>query len=244
MDWRTALGVSLALVAYFLPYAIKAMQPWLYWPGIVAGLLFFGWSIPGAQRIRIAHGLSLIFIASVIAGGIAWFVSPHRPVDEVLPGFATGLELQIDDVTELRKKYQFDFHTPEGAHTALFLATGNYFTFDVTDVHDQHFLLNIPLGFGGIPFKKFLYIFCEAGTATEYSYLRVLVNGKEVARADYDHGLDLGSRQWTPTIGAQESGQNRGALRFTEIGALSTTLSDSQIRRLTDNVLARYKQKN
>jgi hypothetical protein len=70
-------------------------------------------------------------------------------------------------------------------------------------------------------------LICEVGVASNYSYLRALVNGTEIARRDLDTTMDLGSRNWKPfPIGADDQGENPGALSWTGIGALNRTLSD------------------
>ena len=102
---------------------------------------------------------------------------PH-PKDEKLPGFAAGIMVKTEDVTEMRRKYQFSFHTPEGAKTAFYLSASNRFAFSVTDVNAEPYTLEIPLGSNGIPFETFVYVFCEVGSASSYSYLRALVDGK------------------------------------------------------------------
>ena len=136
-------------------------------------------------------------------------VSPVAPVpstpstrvyDEKLPGFGAGMVVQINDITEDRKKYQYSFRAPDGAEVALYLSPSNHFSFSVTDIHGEEYTLEIPLGDSGVPFEEVACIFCEVGTATSYSYLRALVNGKEVARRDYNFPLDLGSRHWMPIL--------------------------------------------
>jgi hypothetical protein len=163
-----------------------------------------------------------------------------HPLDEKLPGFASGMMVRTEDVTEMRRKYQFDFHTTEGAKAGFYLSASNRFAFSVTDIHGEPYTLDIPLGSNGIPFEKFAYVFCEVGTASSYSYLRALVDGKEVARRDLSFPLDLGSRHWLPEIGADANGRNRAAMSFAEGGIFSMTLSDSEIAALTKNVLQYY----
>lgn len=159
-----------------------------------------------------------------------------RIPDEVLPGFASEFPFQIHDITELRRKYFFSFRTPEGAKTSLYLSSDNPFKFAVTNIYNETEILDIPLGQrDGIPFEKFTDLICEVGVASNYSYLRALVNGKEVARRDLDHTMDLGSRNWKPfPIGADEHGEKPGALTWAGIGVLNTTLSDLQIARLVE----------
>ena len=162
--------------------------------------------------------------------------------DEVLPGFAADFPFQVHDITELRRKYFFAFRTPEGAKTSLYLSSDNRFKFAVTNIYGDTETLDIPLGQrDGIPFEKFTVLFCEVGVASNYSYLRALVNGKEIARRDLDTTMDLGSRDWKPfPIGADEHGENPGALTWAGIGALNRTLSDLEIAKLMESERRHY----
>ena len=163
-----------------------------------------------------------------------------RPLDEKLPGFASGLMVQTKDITEERKKYQFYFHTAEGSKAEFYLSASNRYAFSVTDTHGSIYTLDIPLGSNGIPFEKFVYMFCEVGTASSYSYLRALVNGIEVARQDLDFPLELGSRKWIPSLGANSSGQNSSAFMLMEAIIYTTTLSDAELVALAKNALQAY----
>jgi len=42
-----------------------------------------------------------------------------HPPDEVLPGFAVVLAIQIGDILEMRRKYQYAFRSPEGSKLAF-----------------------------------------------------------------------------------------------------------------------------
>jgi hypothetical protein len=165
----------------------------------------------------------------------------NHPLDEKLPGFGSGMMVETKDITEMRRKYHFDFHTPDGAKAAFYLSASNRYAFSVTDIHGEPYTLDIPLGSNGIPFEKWSYVFCEAGTASSYAYLRALVNGSEVARRDFDFPIDLGSRQWMPTIGADANGKNPGAFMLSEIGVYSMTLTDAELKTIAENALQFYK---
>jgi len=180
-------------------------------------------------------------IASQVSVALRRIPGPfHRPRDEVLPGFGAGIAVDITDLTEDRKKFQYSFRTPEGAKTAFYLSPSNNFAFSVTDIHGEVYTLEIPLGTSGVPFEQWVYIICEVGTATNYAYMRALVNGREVARRDYNFPLDFGSRKWMSTLGADSSGKNGGAFMFAEMAEFSTTLSDADLAKITNNRLQYY----
>ena len=138
-------------------------------------------------------------------------VPATRPADEKLPGFGSGMIVQTGDVQEVRRKFQYAFRARDGAKVAFYLSASNRYAFSVTDINGEEYKLDIPLGYNGLPFGKWAYIFCEVGSASSYSYLRAMLNGKEVARRDFDFPLDLGSRKWMPVLGADADGKNGGA---------------------------------
>jgi hypothetical protein len=193
--------------------------------------------------VRSTAGASVV-IFGVLLGWLYSALAPAtrdgRPLDEKLPGFGSGMMVQTNDNIEVRRKYQFEYRTPDGAKAAFYLSASDRYVFSVTDIHGQPYTLDIPLGSNGIPFGKWAYIFCEVGVASSYAYLRALVNGKEVARRDLDFPLDLGSRRWLGTLGADSDGKNGGSFSFTEFGVLSTTLNDNELMAQAKNALRFY----
>jgi hypothetical protein len=148
--------------------------------------------------------------------------------------------VKTDDVTEVRKKYQYSYAAPDGAKVAFYLSASNRFAFSVTDINGEQYKLDILLGANGLPFGEWAYIFCEVGVASNYSYLRAVLNGREVARQEYDFAIDLGSRKWAPVLGADANGQNGGAFMMMEMAAYSRTLSDGELMALAANALSAY----
>jgi hypothetical protein len=94
----------------------------------------------------------------------------------------------------------------------------------------------------GVPFAKLMYLILEAGSGSNYSFLRAHVNGKEVRRVDLPERINLGTRQWKPlSLGVDEDGKNKGAFLFLELGVWSLTLTKEEIEKLTVNARAFYK---
>jgi hypothetical protein len=75
----------------------------------------------------------------------------------------------------------------------------------------------------------------EAGVATNYGFMRAVVNGREVAQRKLFH-INLGNRQWRPVfIGADENGANGGPMLMSELAAWAVTMTDEQIVKLVAN---------
>jgi hypothetical protein len=221
--------------------AISNLSKWLEWAGVRR--LPHRFRNPNADRWATLIAIVVLLVGIGGFGYTSFFAFPstnskpeatRRLLDEKLPGFGAGMVVRINDLTENKKNYQYNFHTPEDARTAFYLAPSNHFVFTVTDVHGENYSLEIPLGNQGVPFETFVFIFCEVGTASNYSYLRALVNGREVARRDYNFPLDLGTRRWMPNIGG-------GVFMMSEISVYSVTLDDKELGDVSNNVLQYYK---
>jgi len=218
----TVVSIGVGVLSYLKPSALSSIKnsPTVH-----------------ANDVRIGHVGDIINNITLPGKDVA---NRGRPADEKLPGFGSGLMVKVTDITEERKKYQYHFRTPEGSNVAFYLSASNRYAFSVTDTHGSVYTLDIPLGSNGIPFEKFAFIFCEVGTASSYSYLRALVNGREVARRDLEFPLELGSRRWLPTLGSDSNAQNGGAFMLTEMGVFSTTLNDSELVAIAQNSLSAY----
>jgi hypothetical protein len=165
----------------------------------------------------------------------------QTPLSEKLPGFSWYAAIRMEDVAALRRKYVFDFSAPEGSRVAFYLSASDRFTFSVTDIHGEPYPLEIPLGRDGIPLGQFVVLVCETGIASNYAFVRVVMNGRELRRRDLPFSVDLGSRQWKTNLGADANGQNSGAFEISEFGGLATSLTDDEIGKLTKNVRDYYK---
>jgi hypothetical protein len=181
-------------------------------------------------------------IALIVGCGVAFFASTTVDIpDEKLPGIAVAAVLDIQDVTALRRKYVFEYTTPEHASTAFYLSASDIFTFTLTDIHGESYPLEVPLGKNGIPFSQFIHLICEAGSGSNYSFLSVSVDGKEIKRRDLPARIDLGSRQWKFTLGADQNGKNYGAFLLAEIGVWPVTFTREQSEQLAQNARDFYK---
>jgi hypothetical protein len=260
MKWDY-VATGLALISIGIALLLAPLPP-PWWPNMskgltqavfAVGLLIF---VIGAAAV--ATGVSpvlkdrslwpqtgmVIFGAAFIVCAIWYFFEPQistKVADEKLPGIAVAAVLNIQDVAALRRKYVFEYTTPEHASTAFYLSASDIFTFTVTDIHGEAYPLEVPLGKNGIPFGQFMHLVCEAGSGSNYSFLSVSVNGKEIKRRDLPARIDLGSRQWNFTLGADQNGNNNGAFLLGEMGASPVTFTNEQVEKLAQNARNFYK---
>ncbi len=181
-----------------------------------------------------------IAIAGMVVGvaiaAVALLWSPHSPLaNERLPGFSSTFGLKIKDAAKLNRQNLFEYQTPEGAKAAFyFSATGDRFVFSVTDIHNDVQSIDLPVGSGGVPIARFVGITCQVGLATNQTFMRVLLDEREVQARALPFRMDLGSRSWTRgTLGADNAGQNDAAFEALAFAAMGhTTLTDKDIKNL------------
>jgi hypothetical protein len=198
--------------------------------GIALFFLFFRYRWPAVNKYLSYAGMVL----GVLIVGIA-LVPPHSPLgDENFPGFSSTFALKIKNAAKIGRQYLFEYKTPEGAKTAFYLAGTGRFSFSVTDVHNETYSLEIPIGNDGIPLNRFIFLSCEVGATDASSTIRVLIDGKETAYRIFPFRIDLGSRSWVNgTIGADGNNQNNGAFETLAVGAMGhATFLDKQLAGL------------
>ena len=150
--------------------------------------------------------------------------------------------LVIHDLPATRRRYFFDLVTPEKSRAAFYLSASDVFVFEITDINGESYQLETPLGSTGVPLGETIFIFCETGSASNYSVMRIFVNGKEMQKRDFGFRIGLGSRQWKETLGTDIHGENGGAFLFAEDMVLTTTVSRNTIEKLAQNIRDYYGQ--
>jgi dihydroxyacetone kinase DhaKLM complex PTS-EIIA-like component DhaM len=117
-----------------------------------------------------------------------------------------------------------------------FSASGDRFLFSVADVHGDIQSIDLAIG-KDIPIYKFVGLTCQVGLGTNETYLQVLIDGKQVQAKTVTVRMDLGSRQWNGTIGADLKGQNNAAFESLAISAFGhVTLTEQQVRSFTNRI--------
>jgi hypothetical protein len=257
-DFRVAILLGLsslpAGVALMAAQAILTNVPrWVWVVGLLAGIigvaLLIGAAIAIASREkpkvasvnryqsvpqRFTVGFGMVGLLILLFFVTRWFATPVQKS----PGFAAYAVVRLYDTPENRRRYVFEFTSVEGAKSAFYLSASGQFTFTISDVHGEAYPLEVRVGRDGIPIDEFVVLFCEAGIQSRSTALRILVNGKEVARRIIPEALDLGTRDWKPgSLGAPIIGENGGGVfLLSELGIFSTTLTDAEIGGLVQNV--------
>jgi hypothetical protein len=195
--------------------------------GLALFFLFFRYRWPAVNRYVAYVGMLLSILIVAIA-----LIPPRSPLaNETFPGFSTTIALKINDAAKIGRQYIFEYKTPEGAKTSFYLAGTGRFSFSTTDIHNEIYSIEIPVGAAGVPIYKFIFLSCEVGVADASTTLRVLIDGKEIAYRTFPFRIDLGSKAWIKgTIGADTDGQNNGAFETLAMNGMGhVTFTDAQL---------------
>jgi hypothetical protein len=217
MDARIAFGLGISAFFAFLRYLVPVMPKWISGLGILAGLGLIAYAI------------------------MSWLIPTESPLaKDSFPGFSSTFALKINDAASAKRQYIFDYKTNEGAESSFyFSSSGDRFIYAIKDVHGDVQSLDLKIGDGGVPISKFVFLTCEAGLATNETYLRVLINEKEVMSRILPFRFDLGSRQWVKgEIGADVTGNNNSAFEYLSFDGFGhVTMPD----RMIGAMLGRFK---
>jgi membrane protein implicated in regulation of membrane protease activity len=236
-DW-TALWIGLGFALMSGCALILWPTQIFLWLGLFAGAVITG----GALAHKIG-GLYPKIIGCVLGGllvALLWVFVPRALTPdamrgkEQLPGFSTYVVFQPNDLNERGRRTYFSFESTEHAKIAFYWAANDVFTLSLLDADGEHYTLEIPLGYDGIPINQFSVVVLEVGVATNYAFMRAVVNGHEVAHQNLVHP-NLGDRKWhMATLGGS------GPMMWTEQAVRFTTLTDDQINALVANQRQRY----
>jgi len=240
----TAAGVGAGLGGIMLtltPSHLRAAKAAFWFAAICFGGLGIVWGVHAANyplsiRLGVAGltaasaAMALVYLLSVLDDR----QSASPLAEQSLPGFSTTLGIKIRDAAAIRRQYLFEYQDDEGASIRLNLSrSADRFTFSVTDTGNDSHSLEIPIGKSGIPIYGFIFLTAEVGLANNATYLRVLVNGKDVKNAALPFRVDLGSRHWKQgNIGADIKGENNSAFEIAAASMGHVTLTDQNISDL------------
>ena len=161
--------------------------------------------------------------------------------DEKLPGIAVAAAIRIRDAGAFRGKYLFSFQDPEGAKATFHLSSDDIFKFSMKPVNGDFQVLDVPFGNSRIPIDTTIYLTCEVGTAGDYSFMRVTVDGNVVAERKFQFRIEPGSRNWTEThLATDEDAQHAGAFDLLELGKWPATFTRAETKALVENARAYY----
>jgi hypothetical protein len=226
-------GIAVAILLVILASRVTQHEAWFWGAAGLCGwiaLVIFAWPFlryPG-PIIAMASGLLLL-----IGGGIWLYTSEFR----TYPGLFVVSLIRLYDSPDLRRKYVFDFNSPDGATASFYLASDDLFRFTLKDINGESYSLEAPIGNEGIPVDRPIFLYFDVGVSDTKTFLRIFVNGGQVSERAYDFPIKLGSMKWQHvTLGADTAGQNNAAFKVEMFGFGHETLSDSQISKFKSRI--------
>lgn len=194
------------------------------------------------SNLGIFVGLGLIAYAI-----ISWLIPTESPLaTDSFPGFSSTFALKLNDAASAKAQYIFEYQTSDGAKVNFHLsAAGDKFILSAVDIHGDAQSLDLEIGSSGVPINKFVFLTCQIGLASRDTYLRVLINGKEGASREVPFRMDLGSRKWTGTIGADNKGDNNSAFEYLSMAAIGhVTMSDKYTAEMLEDFRKYLRNRN
>jgi hypothetical protein len=207
MDIRLVFGVGISMLFAFLRYRFPVMPRYISNIGILVGVALIAWA------------------------AILWCIPDVSPLAKnTFPGFSSTFGLEIYDAAVARRQYLFDYVTPENAQVSLYASPGGSFDFSAVATNNEIYTMRIPVGSGGIPIYQFIFLTCEVGVSENSTYMRVLVDGREIKHESYPFRIDLGSHSWSKgTIGADLEGKNNSAFKILDASVGHVTMPDDKL---------------
>ena len=158
------------------------------------------------------------------------FFWPSDAFNSPMSGFSNYSVVRVFDTPDFKRKYLFDYQTPEGAKVSFYISASDIFTLSASDIRGESYPLEIPIDSGKIPLTSYVVLFCEIGFTKDSTILRVVVNRAEVQRRTLPFVINLGSQNWNAgTFGGVP-------LRIVEWGNYNKALTNDDINKLVDNV--------
>jgi len=183
-----------------------------------------------AQRFprKFLIGMIVPSIAIIILSII--FFWPRDAFNSSMSGFSNYSVIRVFDTPDFKRKYLFDYQTPEGAKVSFYISASDIFTLSATDIRGESYPLEIPMNSGKISLDSYVVLVCEIGLTEDSTILRVVVNRAEVQRRTLPFVINLGSQNWNAgTFGGVP-------LRVFEWGNYNKALTNDDINKLVDNV--------
>ncbi len=240
-------GSSLAIVFFLPPFAVKDVPPFVVWTGVIGGVFICALAVvPIDDKFLFPISFLVAGCLIVIASGMVLYErfiqkqeigvpkEQSAALEEKLPGVSFHAALRIDNVTALRRKYIFELKSPDGPAAAFFLSASNLFTFAVSDTRGESYSIQLPIGKDGIPMGRFIHLVCEGGSSSNSSFLRILVDGKQIQRRDFPLPIDMGNRLWQLTIGADSEKKNNATFALAEVIFYTMTFNEDEHRKTSE----------
>jgi hypothetical protein len=147
------------------------------------------------------------------------------PVLKVKNGFSVSGILTIKSDTSHRRKFIFD--TGESLYKnriSLYLDPGDNLILRLIDNNGETFSVTRKINFITFKINARYFIYCDVGTSENYSFMRIFLDDREVARQNFNSSINIKSEEDFKgiSLGSDIEGENNGnfEMSFLSIGEL------------------------
>jgi hypothetical protein len=159
--------------------------------------------------------------------------SAETQVNEKYPGFSIHMVVALYKLDEKRRKYTLDLPGDKRGRLSIYHDPFDVFALSITDVYGEIHSLRVPSGPSGVPFYELIYLACEVGVRHNSTFLRVVVNGRQVGVIDFPFKIETGTIDVVGgVLGADLNGENGARFDMYEVVAYTSTLTTSETQRL------------
>jgi hypothetical protein len=143
----------------------------------------------------------------------------YDPADMVENGISVSGILTVNDVLEKRRKFIFDTGEKDDKNRmSMYLDVDNNLVFRIIDNNGEVFSVEAPQTFLTFKMNAIYFVCCDAGISNKFSYMRIFLDDKEIARQEFHAPIYLLTRNMSNIIiGADMNKQNNGKFTMASI---------------------------
>lgn len=183
-------------------------------------------------RWQATFGSLAVIVVALMAYGLYRY--QMRPS---LPGVSVHSVLALHNQHPSRRQIVFEFGDAAHGRLDAYISADGTFTFSLLDANGELFDLLIPIGAGGVPLDRFVYLACEVGRDENITKMRVFVDGREVGYRYLPFWAAIDPLAGGGTIGNDASRLHGSAMTISVMAVYSRTLT----RRETADTLTYFK---
>ncbi len=199
----------------------------------VSGL---SWGIP--EIFDTLHWLPYAVVpVSFFALATIWFLDRKKSLSrKSLPGLGIHMAINISEARIKDRQYIFEMSCDEPRFSkgmAFYLSKSRRFVFRVLDEDGEPHMLEAQSGWLGVPLGKAVYLALEAGTETDRTVMRIIVNGEIRAERELPFPIDFSPRiHERLVLGANKHKKEHAAFCINNLIVAGRTLTEVEAKRM------------
>lgn len=200
------------------------------------------WQLLGALFLPIALSVVANLITALLTGSPK--SNPPEAVEdyEKMEGVSIWMVVKPDEVSRGGRKFIIDIGQVEKSRLSIYLDEKNDLCFRIIDDYGEVHTAKLPR-------KKYVYLdrfsllTFEYGRSDQYSYVKIILDGKYEAKNAYDYKLDLSidTSKWKDLkMGADLTGIDSGKFSISEFMLYHVTLNKDEKDKLYGYFMGKY----